>query len=94
MVRPDQFSRDRPPPIANRRTLPLVKYVAGATVSLFKKTAWSQLEEVNRSSLAPWEGHKLVGVEGSPVSVCGVSNLQLDIADTTLVCYIYLVHIV
>ena len=56
----------------------------GATVSLFKKTAWSQLERVN-CSLAQWEGHKLVGVEGtcSPVSVCGVSTLQLDIAGTT-----------
>ena len=50
-------------------------------MSLFKKTAWSQLERVN-CSLAQWEGHKLVGVEGtcSPVSVCGVSTLQLDIA--------------
>ena len=56
----------------------------GATVSLFKKMAWSQLEGVN-CSLAPWEGHKLVGVEGSPVSVCGVSTLQLDIAGTTFV---------
>ena len=56
----------------------------GATVSLVKKTAWSQLEGVN-CSLAPWEGHKLVGVEGSPVSVCGVSTLQLDIAGTTFV---------
>ena len=57
---------------------------AGATVSLFKKTAWSQLEGVN-CSLAPWEGHKLVGVEGSPVSVCGISTLQLDIAGTMFV---------
>ena len=56
----------------------------GATVSLFKMTAWSQLEEAN-CSLAPWEGHKLVGVEGNPVSVCGVSTLQLDIAGTTFV---------
>ena len=40
----------------------------GATVSLFQKTAWSQMEGVN-CSLAPWEGHKLVGVEGSPAAL-------------------------
>ena len=57
----------------------------GATVSLFKKTVWCQLEGEHGCSLSPWDGHKLVGVEGSPVSVCGVTILHLDIAGTTFV---------
>ena len=57
----------------------------GATVSLFKKTVWCQLEGEHGCSLSPWDGHKLVGVEGSPVSVCGVTTLHLDIAGTTFV---------
>eukprot|EP00731_Ephydatia_muelleri_P018416 Em0011g456a len=35
----------------------------GATVSLFKKTVWCQLEGEHSCSLSPWDGHKLVGVE-------------------------------
>ena len=57
----------------------------GATVSLFKKTVWCQLKGEHGCSLSPWDGHKLVGVEGSPVSVCGVTTLHLDIASTTFV---------
>eukprot|EP00731_Ephydatia_muelleri_P038438 Em0760g4a len=57
----------------------------GATVSLFKRTVWCQLEGEHGCSLSPWDGHKLVGVEGSPVSVCGVTTLHLDIAGTTFV---------
>eukprot|EP00731_Ephydatia_muelleri_P038117 Em0659g1a len=57
----------------------------GATVSLFKKTVWCQLEGEHGCSLSPWDGHKLVGVEGSPVSVCAVTTLHLDIAGTTFV---------
>ena len=56
----------------------------GATVSLFKKTVWCQLEE-KQNILAHWDGHKLVGVEGSPLSVCGVSTLHLNIAGATFV---------
>ena len=46
---------------------------------------WCQLEGENCCSLALWDGHKLVGVEGSPISVCGVTTLHLDIAGTTFV---------
>ena len=49
----------------------------------FKKTVWCQLEGEHGCSLSPWDGHKLVGVEGSPVSVCGVTTLH--IAGTTFV---------
>ena len=52
---------------------------------LFKKTVWCQLEGEHGCSLSPWDGHKLVGVEGSPVSVCGVTTLHLDIAGTIFV---------
>ena len=41
----------------------------GVTVSLFKKTVWCQLEW-KLNTLAQWGGHKLVGVEDSPLSVC------------------------
>ena len=56
----------------------------GTTVNLFKKTVWCQLEG-KQNTLAQWGGHKLVGVEGSPLSVCGVSTLHLAIAGTTFV---------
>ena len=53
--------------------------------SPIKKAVWSQLKEVNCCSLAPWDGYKLVGVKGSPLSECAISTLQLDIAGTTFV---------
>ena len=43
------------------------------------------MEGENGCSLSPWDGHKLVGVEGSPVSVCGVITFHLNIAGTTFV---------
>eukprot|EP00731_Ephydatia_muelleri_P003189 Em0001g3189a len=51
----------------------------GATVSLFKKTVWCQLEGEHGCSLSPWDGHKLVGVEDFLRKFEGVIDLPKNI---------------
>ena len=53
---------------------------------------WKMLEG-KLNALAQWGGHKLVGINGSPLSEYGVSILHLVIADTTFVSIFVLVDV-
>ena len=46
---------------------------------------WEKANHGDRS-LEPWMGHRLVGVEGTPLHICGVSNVKLTFAGETFHC--------
>ena len=51
----------------------------GAAISLISDRTWGLIGE--EASLANWDGHKLVGVEGSAIPVLGVAqNLNINFA--------------
>ncbi len=51
----------------------------GAVVSLLSKDVWDRLGH-SQTHLTPWTGHKLVGVEGSPIKVSGVATVDVTFA--------------
>ncbi len=55
----------------------------GAAVSLIRKDVWDRLEHSPRE-LQPWTGHKLVGVEGSPIKVHGLATVDVRLAGNTV----------
>ena len=57
----------------------------GAYITVLDEIFW---EKANRGecSLEPWTRRHLVGVEGTPLRVCGVSNVELKFAGETFHC--------
>lgn len=52
----------------------------GAAISLISDRTWGLIDD-GKSSLANWDGHKLVGVEGSAIPILGVAqNLNINFA--------------
>ena len=43
----------------------------GAAVTLLRKDTWERVSAGNQLRLSPWEGERLVGVDGSPLQVFG-----------------------
>ena len=48
----------------------------GASVTLLRKDTWERVSAVRRNSLSPWSGQHLVGADGSPLQVFGLTELQ------------------
>ena len=63
----------------------------GASITVLDQTLW---EQANRGgcSLAPWTGRRLVGVEGTPLHLCGVSSVELKFAGETFHCPVLVAH--
>jgi len=52
----------------------------GAAISLISDRTWNLING-GQTNLANWDGHKLVGVEGSPIPILGVAqNLRINFA--------------
>lgn len=51
----------------------------GAAVSLLGKDTWSLLGGTSKYTLQQWSGSRLVGVEGSPVPVHGVTVVEAEL---------------
>jgi len=47
----------------------------GASASLLKDKVWSKV--ARSKGLSTWLGHKLVGVEGSPISILGTATIDI-----------------
>ena len=57
----------------------------GASITVLDETLWEKTHR-GECSLEPWTGHRLVGVEGTPLHICGVSNVELKFAGETFHC--------
>ena len=54
----------------------------GASVSLLKNDVWCEV--ANDTALSTWSGHKLVGVEGSPISILGIATIDVTLSGVFL----------
>ena len=52
---------------------------AGAAISLLGKNTWSLLGGTSKYTLQQWSGSRLVGVEGRPVPVHGVTVVEIEL---------------
>ena len=57
----------------------------GASITVLDETLWEKTHR-GECSLEPWTGRRLVGVEGTPLHICGVSNVELKFAGETFHC--------
>ena len=57
----------------------------GASITVLDETLWEKTHR-GEYSLEPWTGRRLVGVEGTPLHICGVSNVELKFAGETFHC--------
>lgn len=51
----------------------------GAAVTLINKTTWQHCLPPNQYKLEPWTGHRLIGVESSPLQVLGQVSIPIEI---------------
>ena len=49
----------------------------GAAISLISDCVWQTIND-GKLNLANWDGHKLVGVEGSAIQILGVTHLSVN----------------
>jgi len=56
----------------------------GAAVSLLRKDKWALLGGTDKYKLQQWLGGSLVGVEGSPISVCGTTMVEVKFGNLDL----------
>ena len=54
----------------------------GAAVTLLQRGIWEQMK-LNKATLEPWNGQRLVGVEGTPLQVCGTVQVELRVGEET-----------
>ena len=54
----------------------------GAAVTLLQKGIWDQMRQTE-VALDPWTGQRLVGVEGTPLQVCGTVQVRLRLGEET-----------
>ena len=52
----------------------------GAAVTLIRKELWDSAKPPG-AQLEKWSGKQLVGVEGSPLQVCGIAQVQLALGE-------------
>ena len=57
----------------------------GASITVLDKELWDKVNTRNHP-LEPWTGRRLVGVEGTPLQVCGVSTVELTFAGEVFCC--------
>ena len=57
----------------------------GASITVLDGTFWEKAN-CEECSLEPWTGRRLVGVEGTPLHICGASNVELKFAGETFHC--------
>ena len=57
----------------------------GASITVLDEAFWKKTKCGNRS-LEPWTGCRLVGVEGTPLHACGISDVELTFAGETFHC--------
>ena len=57
----------------------------GASITVLDEEFWERVNPGN-CSLEPWTGRRLVGVEGTPLHVCGVSKVELKLAGEIFHC--------
>ncbi len=57
----------------------------GASITMLDETFWEKANH-GECSLEPWTGRRLVGVEGTPLHICGVSNVELKFAGEIFHC--------
>ena len=50
----------------------------GAAVTLVQKELW-ELSKLQGMELEEWNGKQLVGVEGTPLHVCGIAQVQISL---------------
>jgi len=59
----------------------------GVSVSLLSRDAWEQVSKgvsINASTLEPWTGPQLTGVEGSPIIIHGAAAIEITLAGEVL----------
>ena len=52
----------------------------GAAVTLLQRRIWDQMKQ-SEAVLEPWTGQRLVGVEGTPLQVCGTVQVELKLGE-------------
>lgn len=52
----------------------------GAAVTLLQRSIWDQMKQ-NEAVLEPWTGQRLIGVEGTPLQVCGTIQVELKLGE-------------
>ena len=63
----------------------------GASITVLDEEFWERVNPGN-CSLEPWTGCRLVGVEGTPLHVCGVSKVELKLAGEIFHCPVLIAH--
>ena len=53
----------------------------GAAVTLLHKDVWDRVAAVRNVPLEPWPGQRLVGMEGTPLQVYGMVQVEFQLAD-------------
>ena len=54
---------------------------SGASVTLIRKDVWERVNAFRPPALSPWTGPNLVGVDGSPLAVCGQTKISLTLKE-------------
>lgn len=57
----------------------------GVSITVVDEQLWSKANTRNQS-LEPWTGRRLVGLEGTPPRVCGVTEVELVLAGEVFHC--------
>ena len=52
----------------------------GTAVTLVRKVLW-ELSKLQGMELEEWNGKQLVGVEGTPLHVCGITQVQISLGE-------------
>ena len=56
----------------------------GASVSLINECTWNKLARHTTKPLSKWDGCQLVGVEGSPIPVAGVADVEVSFSSVNV----------
>ena len=56
----------------------------GAAVTLLRKDAWDRVKTM-QDALTPWSGPRFVGVEGTPIQIHGMTQVQLQLGGQTFI---------
>ena len=55
----------------------------GAPVTLLRRDIWDRVNSKPQNFLLPWEGHRLVGINGSPIQVHGQCMINTNLEGMT-----------